>query len=72
MKSGFNEFKNNKNFRDIEEWREYSDGCIIKKKLNDNGYGRRIVAETGQKLHKELLKNLQKYRKFNVKGDGVF
>jgi hypothetical protein len=58
LKSGFNEFKNNKNFRDMEEWREYSDGCIIKKKLNDNGYGRRIVAETGQKLHKELLKNL--------------
>ena len=47
LKSGINEFKNNKNLTDIEEWKEYSNGLIIKKKLNDNGYGRKITSEQG-------------------------
>ena len=66
LKSGINEFRNNKNFSDVEEWKEYSDGMIIKKKINDNGYGRRIRAETGQKLHREKLKHI---RRVSAKGD---
>ena len=65
LKSGFNEFSNNKNFSDIEEWKEYSSGLIIKKKINDNGYGKRIRAETGQKLHKERLSGI---RRVQIKG----
>jgi hypothetical protein len=60
LKSGYNEFRNNKDFNDVEEWKEYSDGLIIKKKINDNGHGKRIRAETGQKLHKEKLKGLRR------------
>ena len=68
LKSGLNEFRNNKNFSDVEEWKEYSDGTIIKKKINDNGYGRRIRAETGQKLHRERLKNLKRAMMKNENG----
>mmetsp|Transcript_15902 Transcript_15902/g.24515 ORF Transcript_15902/g.24515 Transcript_15902/m.24515 type:complete len:113 (+) Transcript_15902:2739-3077(+) len=60
LKSGINEFKNNKGFSDLEEWREYSDGRVVKKKFNDNGYGRRIIGESGQKLHAEKLKKLKR------------
>lgn len=60
LKEGVNEFRNNKNFSDVEEWREYSDGRIIKKKLHDNGHGVKIRAETGQKLHKDRLKLLHR------------
>jgi hypothetical protein len=64
LRSGVNEYRNNRNFYDVEEWREYSDGRLIKKKFNDNGYGRRILAETGKKLHKEKFKSL---RRVNIK-----
>ena len=55
-----NEFKNNRLFYDIEEWKEFSDGKIIKKKLSDNGYGKKVRAETGKKLHKDKMKNLKR------------
>jgi hypothetical protein len=60
IKSGSSEFKNNRNVIDIEEWKEYSDGRIIKKKLNEDGHGKKIRAEKGQKLHKDKLKLLKK------------
>jgi hypothetical protein len=55
-----NEFKNNRKFYDVEEWKEYSDGKIIKKRLNDNGYGKTVRAETGKKLHPDKMKNLRR------------
>lgn len=68
LKSGVNEFKNNNSFCEVEEWKEYSDGRIIKKKLSDNGNGRRVKSETGQKLHKERLKKLQRANVMNMQG----
>ena len=47
LKSGVNEMRNNKNFFDVEEWSEFSDGRIIKKNYQDNGMGTRVRAEAG-------------------------
>ena len=44
----------------MEEWREYSDGRVVKKKMNDNGFGRKIMGETGKKLHVEKMKKLRR------------
>lgn len=52
LKSGYEEFKNNRNLADYEEWREYSDGRVIRKKVHDNGLGIRVKTEFGQKMHK--------------------
>lgn len=68
LKSGMNEFKNNRGYADIEEWKEFSDGRIIKKKLNDNGQGKKILAETGQKLHKEKMKYLKRQKGKKIEG----
>lgn len=60
LKSGYQEFKNNRNLVDMEEWREYSDGRVVRKKLHDNGYGVRVKTESGQKMHKQQFEKVIK------------
>ena len=60
LKSGYQEFKNNRNLVDMEEWREYSDGRVVRKKLHDNGYGVRVKTECGQKMHKQQFEKIIK------------
>lgn len=31
LRSGITEFKNNRNYHDVEQWEEYQDGTLIKK-----------------------------------------
>lgn len=60
LKSGYQEFKNNRSLTDLEEWREYSDGRVIRKKVHDNGQGIRVKTEYGQKMHKQQYDKIMK------------
>lgn len=50
MRSGINEFRNNRNFLSAEHYEEYYDGSLMKKIVNDNGYGLKKMIQTGQRL----------------------
>lgn len=50
MRSGINEFRNNRNFLSAEHYEEYYDGSLIKKIVNDNGYGLKKMIQSGQRL----------------------
>jgi hypothetical protein len=39
IRCGIIEFRNNRNFLNAEHFEEYEDGSLIKKIVNDNGYG---------------------------------
>ena len=47
MRSGIVEFRNNRNFLNAEYWEEYYDGTLTKKIVNDDGYGKKLMKETG-------------------------
>jgi len=55
LKSGISDFKNNRNYLKIEQFEEYSDGTLLKKIVHDNGYGNKILEESGCKLDLDKL-----------------
>jgi hypothetical protein len=55
VRSGITDFRNNRNYLNAEHWEEYMDGTLIKKIINDNGYGKKIMEERGRKLNLDKL-----------------
>ena len=55
MRSGVNDFRNNRNYLYSERWEEYLDGSLSKRSVLDNGYGTRTLKDEGFKLNLDLL-----------------
>ena len=59
MRSGIIEFRNNRNFLNAEHWEEYVDGTLLKKIVNDNGYGIKKMIQVGMKLDIDKLEGIR-------------
>ena len=45
VRSGMNDFRNNRNYLYSERWEEYLDGSLSKRSVLDNGYGTRTLKD---------------------------
>ena len=61
VQKGFNEYKNNLNFFEAEQWQEMKDGRILKKRLHDDGFGKKTLSEYG--VHYQFPNYKPKYNK---------
>ena len=59
IRSGITDFRNNRNYLNAEHWEEYMDGTLVKKIINDNGYGKKVMEERGRKLNLDKLNDIQ-------------
>lgn len=59
IRSGFSEFRNNRQYLYAEKWDEFIDGTQHKKIILDDGYGRRALKEIGKKLNLDLLEDVK-------------
>lgn len=55
IRSGFSEYRNNRNYHYGEKWDEYQDGTQHKKIILDDGFGKRTLKELGKKLNDEIM-----------------
>lgn len=60
MRSGIQEFRNNRNFLKSEYWEEFVDGTLMKKIVDDNGYGLKKMIQVGQRLDYEKTGKIEK------------
>ena len=60
MRSGIVEFRNNRNFLNAEYWEEFYDGTLMKKIVSDNGYGKKVMKQVGQRLDIDKLDTVKK------------
>ena len=60
MRSGITEFRNNRNFLNAEHWEEYVDGTLVKKIVNDNGYGIKAMQQKGMRLDIDKIEGITK------------
>lgn len=79
MRSGITEFRNNRNYLNAEHWEEFYDGSLLKKIVNDNGYGQKSMTQIGQRLDIDKLFNIKKetdengfFKAFVDESDGKF
>lgn len=59
IRSGITDFRNNRNYLNAEHWEEYIDGTLLKKIINDNGYGKKVMEEQGRKLNLDKIDDVQ-------------
>lgn len=60
MRSGIEEFRNNRNYLSAEYWEEFYDGTLMKKIVNDNGYGTKVMKQIGQRLDIDKIEGIKK------------
>ena len=61
FRSGVSDFKNNRGFLRVEQWEEYVDGSLVKKIVQDDGYGRKQLEKRGIKLNLDKIPSIQMY-----------
>ena len=55
IRSGYSEFRNNRQYMYAEKWDEFIDGTQQRKVILDDGYGKRTLKEYGKKLNLDLM-----------------
>lgn len=59
VRSGVQEFRNNRDFMIVEHFEEFIDGTLIKKIVEDDSYGKKILEKKGMKLNLDKIENVQ-------------
>ena len=57
-RSGVQDFRNNKNFMEVEAWEEFDDGTLIRKIVHDDSYGKKVLEKKCVKLDLSKLENV--------------
>lgn len=61
VRSGVQEFRNNRQFMVVEHFEEFIDGTLIKKIVEDDSYGKKILEKRGMKLNLDKIENIEMY-----------
>ena len=59
LRSGLNDYRNNRNYLWAEQWEEYIDGTLLTKTVLDDGFGCKTLEEKGKKLNLDKMEDVQ-------------